>query len=99
MRDPRLTDEEIAGHLAAVPEWAREGGAMARTFAFGSFRRAMGFAAQVADAAEDADHHPDMDIRYRKVTLRLTTHDSGGLTARDFALASVCDKLAGEGAR
>ncbi len=94
MRVPRLTEEEIGGRLARVPDWVRTGEAIGRTYSFGSFRQAVAFVAFVADAAEEADHHPDIDIRYRGVTLTLTTHDAGGLTANDFDLASVCDALA-----
>ena len=95
MRMPLLTDEEIGECLAQVPEWARAGQAIGRTYQFKSFRQAVAFVVQVADAAENADHHPDIDIRYRKVTLLLTTHDSGGLTVNDFELAAACDALAG----
>lgn len=97
MRVPRLTDEEIGERLVQVPEWGRVGEAIARTYQFKSFRQAMAFVAQVADAAEEADHHPDIDIRFRKVTLLLTTHDCGGLTTNDFDLAAACDALAGGG--
>lgn len=95
MRVPRLTREEIGERLARVPEWARVGEAIARTYSFKSFRQAIAFVVQVAEAAEDADHHPDIDIRYRKVTLLLTTHDVGGLSVKDFQLAMACDALAG----
>ncbi len=94
MRVPRLTEEEIRERLAQVPEWARVGEAIARTYSFKNFRQAIAFVVQVADAAEDADHHPDIDIRYRKVTLTLTTHDAGGLSVKDFDLAVACDALA-----
>lgn len=97
MRVPRLTDEEIGERLAQVPEWARVGEAIGRMYSFGSFRQAIAFVGQVADAAEEGDHHPDIDIRYRKVTLILTTHDVGGLTVKDFELAAACDALADEG--
>ena len=95
MRVPRLREEEIGERLARVPEWARVGEAISRTYSFKSFRQAIAFVAQVADAAEDMDHHPEIDIRYRRVTLGLTTHDAGGLTVNDFALAAACDALAG----
>ena len=98
MRVPLLTEEEIAGCLADVPGWARVGEAITRTYRFAGFRAAIAFVTQVAEAAEDADHHPDIDVRYRNVTLLLTTHDVGGLTRLDFKLAAVCDALA-EGAK
>ena len=94
MRVPRLTEEEIGEHLARVPEWTQVGEAIGRTYSFPSFRAAMAFVARVGEAAEEADHHPDVDIRYRKVTLTLTTHDARGLTVNDFELAAVCDALA-----
>lgn len=65
-----------------------------RTYRFPSFQAAIAFVNAVADAAEAADHHPDIDIRFRKVTLVLTTHDVNGLTVKDFALAAEADRLA-----
>lgn len=94
MRVPLLTEEEIAGHLAEVPGWARVGEAIKRTYRFAGFRAAIAFVCQVAEAAEDADHHPEIDVRYKNVTLLLRTHDVGGLTRLDFRLAAVCDQLA-----
>lgn len=93
---PRLTTNEIADRLARVPEWAVRGDAIRRTFKFADFRAALRFVVSVGDAAEVAAHHPDMDIRYNKVTLALTTHDAGGLTDADFSLASIADGLAAE---
>ena len=97
MRTVRLSEEEIAGALARLPQWTRVGEAISRTFAFGSFAAAMAFVNGVADAAERRDHHPDMDIRYDHVTLALTTHFVKGLTAKDFTLAAACDALADGG--
>ena len=96
MRVPLLTEEETAGHLARVSKWTRVGEAVSRTYRFGSFPAAIAFVVEVADAAEGMDHHPDIDVRYRNVTLRLTTHDVSGLTRLDFALAAACDALAEE---
>jgi 4a-hydroxytetrahydrobiopterin dehydratase len=90
----KLGDAEVQGWLKAHPGWALEGGMIRRTFAFGDFRAAMAFVSRVADAAEAADHHPDIDIRYSKVTLSLVTHDAGGLTSRDTKLAEDADALA-----
>ena len=67
----------------------RQGREIRRTWAFADFRGSMAFVQRVADLAEAANHHPDIDIRYSKVTLALSTHDAGGLTARDFALAEA----------
>lgn len=90
----KLGDAEVQGWLKAHPRWVLEGGMIRRTFAFGDFRGAMAFVSRVADAAEAADHHPDIDIRYSKVTLSLVTHDAGGLTSRDTKLAEDADALA-----
>jgi 4a-hydroxytetrahydrobiopterin dehydratase len=82
-----LTETEIKERLARVPGWERRGKEIRRTWAFADFKAAMAFVNRVAELAEAANHHPDIDIRYSKVTLALSTHDAGGLTARDFALA------------
>jgi 4a-hydroxytetrahydrobiopterin dehydratase len=89
----RIPEAELAGYLARVPQWTREGIEIARAFTFRNFREAMGFVVQVALLAERADHHPDIDIRYKQVTLRLSTHSAGGLTEKDFALAQQIDQL------
>jgi 4a-hydroxytetrahydrobiopterin dehydratase len=90
----KLGDAEVQGWLKAHAGWALEGGMIRRTFAFKDFRVAMAFVNKVADAANAADHHPDIDIRYSKVTLALVTHDAGGLTSRDTKLAEEADALA-----
>jgi 4a-hydroxytetrahydrobiopterin dehydratase len=82
-----LSDSEIARRLDRLPEWERHGDAIRRTFTFADFGEAMAFVNRVAELAEAQDHHPDIDIRYSKVTLTLSTHDAGGLTERDFTLA------------
>ena len=87
----KLGEAEVQGWLKAHRGWALEEGMIRRTFAFGDFRAAMAFVNRVADAAEAADHHPDIDIRYSKVTLALVTHDAGGLTSRDTKLAEDAD--------
>ena len=84
-----LTDSEIQERLTRLPGWERRGNEIRRTWAFADFRGAMAFVDRVADLADAADHHPDIDIRYSKVTLALSTHDAGGLTARDFDLAEA----------
>ena len=94
MRVPKLSEEEINRHLANLPGWTREGESLSKTYKFKDFSHALGFVNQVAEAAEAADHHPDILIRYSKVTLTLTTHDSGGLTRNDVDLAAVSDDLA-----
>lgn len=82
-----LSDDDVTVRLARLPGWEREGQEIRRTFAFADFKEALAFVNRVADLAEGMDHHPDIDIRYSKVTLALTTHDAGGLTALDFDLA------------
>ena len=79
--------------LSALPEWSRAGEIISRTFVFKNFPAAMKFVNHVAELAELAQHHPDVDIRWNKVTLALTTHDAGGLTEKDFAFAKQCDTL------
>lgn len=93
----QLTPAEIKTRLAAVPHWTRVRRALRRTFEFPDFVAAMKFVNAVARAAEKAGHHPDIEIRWNRVTLSLTTHDAGGLTDRDFELARRCDRLATRG--
>jgi 4a-hydroxytetrahydrobiopterin dehydratase len=90
----KLSDAEVQTWLKAHPGWALEGGMIRRTFAFKDFRASMAFVNRVADAADAADHHPDIDIRYSKVILGMVTHDAGGLTFRDTKLAEEADALA-----
>lgn len=89
-----LTSTEIRARLAEVPGWTRVRQTLRRTYRFEDFAAAMKFVHAVARAAEKAQHHPDIEIRWNQVTLTLTTHDAGGLTERDFALARRCDALA-----
>ena len=79
--------------LGTVPQWQRTGEIISRTFVFKDFPAAMDFVNAVAEIAEQAQHHPDIDVRWNKVTLALTTHDAGGLTEKDFALARQIEKL------
>jgi len=94
LRAVKLDEAGIESALASVPAWQRNGEVIARTFEFKNFVVAMKFVNAVAEAAENAQHHPDIDIRWNKVTLALTTHDAGGLTEKDFALARQGDALA-----
>lgn len=89
-----LSPEQIAHQLSTIPGWSVEAGELVRRFQFSSFRAALGFVNLIAEAAEAACHHPDIDIRYNRVRLALVTHDEGGLTGKDFALAAQADKLA-----
>ena len=90
----KLAEPAIQSALAAVPEWRRSSETIARTLVFSDFAGAMKFVNAVAAAAEQAQHHPDVDIRWNRVTLALTTHEAGGLTEKDFALARQCDAFA-----
>ncbi|HLS89042.1 MAG TPA: 4a-hydroxytetrahydrobiopterin dehydratase [Sphingobacteriaceae bacterium] len=88
-----LREEEIRAALADLPGWERAGDALAKTFTLPSFKEAVFFVNTVAGLAEAANHHPDIDIRYRRVHLALTTHDAGGLTRRDVDLARRIEEL------
>jgi 4a-hydroxytetrahydrobiopterin dehydratase len=92
-----LSDDSIAQRLTNLPGWQREGDEIVKTFELPSFPEAIAFVARVADAAEAADHHPDLDIRYRKVRVALTTHDQGGISDKDFALAAEVESTSGTG--
>lgn len=89
-----LSSSQIARALAGLPLWSRKAQVIRRTFEFKDFLTAIQFVNQLARLAEKAWHHPDIDVRWNKVTLALTTHDEGGLTERDFALAAKFDALA-----
>ncbi len=84
---PRLKPPEIKTALATVPEWKKTRAVIKRTFQFKDFAAAMKFVNAVARLAEKAWHHPDIDVRWNKVTLTLSTHSEGGLTEMDFELA------------
>ena len=90
---PKYTSAQIEAALPSVPEWRITGGAITRTCQFKDFPAALKFVNAVADLAEAAGHHPDIDIRWNKVALILSTHDKGGLTEKDFALAREIDRL------
>ena len=95
---PLLTQAEIDEGLGKLPDWSREGEWMVRTVRCPTFRDAIDLVDRVADAAEAADHHPDIEIIWRRVTFRLTSKASGGLTEKDMAMAAQIDRLA-EGSR
>jgi 4a-hydroxytetrahydrobiopterin dehydratase len=90
---PALSPAEIASLLPSVPAWQIESGELVRTFQFEDFLGSMRFVNRVADLAEGASHHPDIDIRYSRVRMALVTHDAGGLTAKDFEMAQGIDRL------
>jgi 4a-hydroxytetrahydrobiopterin dehydratase len=89
----RLNPRQIKLRLKALPEWSARARAIHRTFEFAGFLKAIAFVNRVAAMAEKADHHPDIDIRWNKVTLTLSTHSEGGLTEKDFAMARQCDRV------
>jgi 4a-hydroxytetrahydrobiopterin dehydratase len=95
MRKPEpLPDDAIARELTALPGWVREGDEIVRTYDRGNFNGSIAFVDAIATAANAADHHPDIAISWNSVTIRLSSHDAHGLTARDFALARTIDGLA-----
>jgi 4a-hydroxytetrahydrobiopterin dehydratase len=89
----KLAATQIKTGLVSVPGWKKKGSAIARTLQFKDFPAAIKFVTVVARPAERANHNPDIDIRWNKVTLTLTTHDAGGLTQKDFDLAEKFDSL------
>jgi len=92
-----LTAGEVKSRLHdRAPEWSESGGKIQRTYQFEDFVRAMRFVNAVADAAEEMQHHPDILVRWNKVTLSVMTHDAGGITDKDFRLAARADGAARE---
>jgi 4a-hydroxytetrahydrobiopterin dehydratase len=89
----KLTATQIKTALASVPDWKKKNATITRTYQFKDFPAAIKFVNTIAKPAEKAYHHPDIDIRWNKVTLVLTTHDAGGLTKKDFSLAKQFDGL------
>ncbi len=90
---PVLDERIVAARLSSLPLWKLEGKELVRHCEFANFVEAMQFVNGVAEMAEGAGHHPDIDIRYNKVRLALVSHDAGGLTERDFDLAAGIDSL------
>jgi 4a-hydroxytetrahydrobiopterin dehydratase len=90
----RLTDDERALFISDHPEWVLDGEAISRTLVFTGFPQAIAFVTECSFAAEAADHHPDIDIRWNKVTMTLSTHSESALTASDTKLAAVFDSIA-----
>lgn len=87
-----LSDIAIQRELGSLPGWSRRGDLLTRTYTFRNFLDAIAFVNRVAEHAESANHHPDIDIRYSRVTLTLSTHDAGGITQNDLDLAKSIDK-------
>ena len=90
-----LSDDEVRARLGDLPGWEAGGGEIRKRFELADFRAAVAFVVRIAFEAEAADHHPDLDIRYRRVTVALSTHSEGGVTEKDLALATAIEALAG----
>lgn len=89
-----LSDSEIEVALSGLPGWSRDGDQLSKTYAFGSFREAIGFITRLAFEAEDMNHHPDLANVYNKVSISLSTHDSGGkITEKDVKLAQKIEDI------
>ncbi|MEU8120666.1 4a-hydroxytetrahydrobiopterin dehydratase [Spirillospora sp. NPDC049024] len=89
-----LDADDVAARLRGLPAWSRDGDLIRRRVQAPSFMAGIEIVDDVARAAEDADHHPDIDIRWRTLTFALTTHSAGGLTGKDFDLAAAIDRIA-----
>ncbi|MEM0982825.1 MAG: 4a-hydroxytetrahydrobiopterin dehydratase [Planctomycetota bacterium] len=94
MAAEKLSDEQISTAIASVPDWDTLNGEIQRTYQFDDFNASIAFVNKLAEYAEDVQHHPDILIRYNKVTLTVSTHDAGGITQLDFDLASAADGFA-----
>jgi 4a-hydroxytetrahydrobiopterin dehydratase len=88
---PPLSDDEVRAGLDRLPGWARVGDEIVREYELASFPAVIDAVTRIADRAEAANHHPDLDIRYRRLRVALTTHDQGGITGKDLALAAAVD--------
>jgi 4a-hydroxytetrahydrobiopterin dehydratase len=93
LSDALLSDGDVAAALATLPDWGRRGDEIVKTYECPAFADAIAFVVRIGFLAEKADHHPDLDIRWRKVTVALTNHDAGGLTQRDFDLAREIEEV------
>ena len=91
----KMSDIEVQRELGTLTGWTRKGESLIKTFTFPTFMAGIGFVDRVAVAAEKMDHHPDLDIRYTKIGVTLSTHSAGGITVHDVALAREMEKLTG----
>ena len=87
----KLAPDDVEARVKGLTGWAVEGDAIVKEFRFGGFPEAIAFVVRVGMAAEVANHHPDLDIRYNRVRVALSTHSEGGITEKDFALAAEAD--------
>jgi 4a-hydroxytetrahydrobiopterin dehydratase len=96
----KITGKEVADRLQTLPGWAASGETIVRQFTFSGFPDAVGFIVRLGFAAEAADHHPDLVVNYRRVTVTYSTHSEGGLTEKDFAGArdatTIAEQMAGK---
>ncbi len=92
-RPPRLSDDELSAALPALPLWSGDGDGLHRTVELPSFRDAVAAIVAIADVAEEMDHHPDVDLRWRTLHLSLVSHSAGGVTEFDLELARRIDAL------
>jgi 4a-hydroxytetrahydrobiopterin dehydratase len=83
----KLSDLEIQRALGSLPGWSRRGDTLTKTYTFEKFAEGIAFIGRVAKIADEMDHHPDIDIRYTKILMSLSTHDAGGITQSDLTLA------------
>lgn len=89
----KLNEQEIQEKLKGLNGWVLQGNQIEKQYAFKDFREGIAFLIRVAFFAEEMDHHPDIEIRYNKVFLKLTTHSAGGITEKDFHLAQRIDSI------
>lgn len=89
----KLTEAEVDNGLEALADWAKTGDSIQRTYSFADFLGSMAFVGRIANRAEELQHHPDILIRYSKVTLTLSTHDCGGLSEKDISFAAESDRF------
>jgi 4a-hydroxytetrahydrobiopterin dehydratase len=90
----KLTATDIEQRMKSLNGWTRDGDAIRKQFTFAGFPEAVAFVDRLAPEAEKADHHPDILINYKRVTLTYSTHSEGGLTEKDFVGAAMADRLA-----
>lgn len=90
----KMSSDQITAALERLPGWSRAGDTLTKTFTFETFPESISFVDRVAPVAEELSHHPDITINYSRVTMTLSTHDEGGVTQKDVALASRIDALA-----
>jgi 4a-hydroxytetrahydrobiopterin dehydratase len=90
-----LTPEQVAERLKSVDGWEQAGKAIRKEYKFQDFPEAVLFVSALVPGAEDADHHPDIEIHYKRVILTYSTHSEGGITDKDFAGAAMADEVAG----